>query len=587
MSFVPLKMDAGRICDGLSRIGYTPPAAITDIIDNSVTHHARHVWVQIVPEKEVSQSRKDNVKSYLIIDDGDGMNRDGLLDALSLGSSADDYGADSLSKFGLGLKSASFSQGETLEVVSSDGNGPFCKYRVSLPQVRAQGEYGAQPCELSGDDQELIAAHLPDGRGTIVRITDIRKGNHPSIAATLGELQERVGIIYYYFMADDALEISVDGKKCEPFDVLCTDEADRNGNLNEHDWDGREVRWIEKPTPVVLDSESGITAQIEITQLPHPPTFHLDKPSGQAATRDKYRIGAGNYGFYVYRNKRLISWAERLDIIPLDQDFYAYRGRIQINTDADNALNIDVKKSQIHLSGEAYNALNDFAAEGKRKSKNAWNHAKDEIKKLANQDATGTANRVAEQVNFPEELPGAPDSEEAYIERQEREKEIVQEQDAHFEDEAARLVREMSGDDEGAPTDEATREERVKEATKLVVSGQDAGPIDRIFKVNNVEDHALWEPYYDPDKKHCVRINEVHRFARVIYGDNSGNGDLKILVDLFLLQLAAAETYVERDMQQFKREDIGLILREYRRVASELLARLAREKGDELPRNEN
>ncbi len=45
---------------------------------------------------------------------------------------------------------------------------------------------------------------------------------------------------------------------------------------------------------------------------------------------------AGNYGFYVYRNRRLISWAEAFSngmasIIPAQQKYFGFRGRINID----------------------------------------------------------------------------------------------------------------------------------------------------------------------------------------------------------------------------------------------------------------
>ena len=86
-------------------------------------------------------------------------------------------------------------------------------------------------------------------------------------------------------------------------------------------------------------------------------------------------IDASNYGFYVYRNKRLISWASHLQIIPYDQDFYAFRGRILIDDAADDFFNIDVKKSTITLSDEAWTAISDYTKEAKSKSKAAWLNA--------------------------------------------------------------------------------------------------------------------------------------------------------------------------------------------------------------------
>ncbi len=569
MAFERLEMDAGRICDGLSRIGYTPPAALTDIMDNAVNADAKRVVIKIVRENEVhGDNRKDNVKEYLLVDDGQGMNEDGIKNALKLGSSEADYKANSLSKFGLGLKSASFSQGETLEIVSSDGSGPFCKYRVSLPEVRLRGEYGADTVPLSSEDQALIAEYLPEEHGTLVRIADIRKGNHPSIKSTLEEMQQRVGIIYYYFMRD-GLAVEIDGHTIVPLDALFTAEAEANGNLDENDWNGREARWIQRPQEVTLDPARSVEATIEVTQLPHPPSFTKDGQAARSAVNDKYRIEAGNYGFYVYRNKRLLSWAERFSgvgkpIIAFDNDYYSFRGRLLLGQDADDIINIDVKKSQIMLSDDAYKALDDLAAKYRRKSKRAWNfaaHAEEERKKA---DSAGTSNALVEQAQVTDDLPGGPDTEEGLLVVKQREQEIISEQDKRFVAEAAQRHQ--------------TQQE--------VVGGQKAAATDKIFHVDRVEDHALYEPYYDAAKGNCVRINNTHRFAQAIYEDNRKNGNLQILFDFILLYLATSEVHVEKNMAKYDRKTVEAVLKEHRRVASELLATLCRNLGDALPHDE-
>src|SRR4051794_219857 len=104
MPFQTIPMDAARVCDGLSKIGYTPPSAICDIIDNSIRADAHNILVRIIPERDLPLTRINNVSEYLIVDDGRGMDREGMLDALRLGSSSDEYEPHSLSKFGLGLK---------------------------------------------------------------------------------------------------------------------------------------------------------------------------------------------------------------------------------------------------------------------------------------------------------------------------------------------------------------------------------------------------------------------------------------------------------------------------------------------------
>ena len=349
---INLAIDAGRLLFGLSRIGYTTSSAICDILDNSIRADATFVRLLIVKERrDFSDAKKNNVKEYIVVDDGNGMNRDAILVALKLGSSDRLYEENSLSKFGLGLKSASFSQGDILQVISSDGTG-FNKFEVSLPHIMDTKVYAAQKIDVDAQDQEIISDYLKDGRGTIVRIKSIRKNNHPSESNTIAELNTKVGVIYFYFINDNGIQIFIGDNKVQAIDPLFINEANENGNLNENEWDGTQVKWIEKKKTVTLDNELGITADIEITQLPYPPIFKI-KHLGEARdveVRKRYLIEAGNYGFYVYRNNRLISWASHLNgIVPYDQDFYAFRGLISINNSADDFFNIDVKKSTLTI----------------------------------------------------------------------------------------------------------------------------------------------------------------------------------------------------------------------------------------------
>lgn len=583
MSFVELKMDASRICNGLSKIGYTPVSAICDIIDNSVVAKASRIVVEIVPEKNVGEGKKNNVREYRIIDNGNGMDENELQSALALGS-PDTFVQGTLSKFGLGLKAASFSQGEKLEVISCKSRGePFLKYRVSLEEIRIRGEYGADKLDLGGEDIALISEHLSDGHGTIVRILDVRKNNHPPIKATLSELQQRVGVTYYFYLLDNPLSIEVNGKECPAVDILFTEEANKYGNLDENTWNGREARWIEKPIDLPIDKKNDVFGKVEVTQLPYPPSFEADGKGAQTKVRETYRIGANNYGYYVYRNGRLISWAERFQgpdgpIIPQDQDFYSFRGRIQINDSADDALNIDVKKSNLMLSDEAEKALRDFSDEYKRKSKSAWRRAHALLKQKANLDPMEESNRLANQSEPPDELPGdTNDSEEAFKQQQTREQEIISDQDERFTQEAKELALDAT-----PPVDSESEPERLQEIKQKAIVGENAGPDSKIFLVRNVEEFALWEPYFDTDRRNCVRINQDHKFARLIYFANEDKPELKKVLNLMLLQLAAAEVYVQKHNDDLSREQIERVLQDYRRVASEFLASMVRKVGDHL-----
>lgn len=93
-------------------VGYTFEAAIADIIDNSISAGAKNVWIDYSWEGEKTK--------LSIRDDGWGMNNVELINAMRPGSKnpLDERDLKDLGRYGLGLKTASFSQCEELTVLS-------------------------------------------------------------------------------------------------------------------------------------------------------------------------------------------------------------------------------------------------------------------------------------------------------------------------------------------------------------------------------------------------------------------------------------------------------------------------------------
>ena len=103
------RLQRGWATESLRDIGYDFPAAVADIVDNSVMAGASHVDVSIEFAGE---------ESYVVIaDDGEGMTGNGLVEALRYGSRRS-YGRSDLGRYGLGLKTASLSQCRSVTVVT-------------------------------------------------------------------------------------------------------------------------------------------------------------------------------------------------------------------------------------------------------------------------------------------------------------------------------------------------------------------------------------------------------------------------------------------------------------------------------------
>ena len=100
-----LSWNPSRVLFGLSRIGYSTASALCDIVDNSFGAGAANIQVIAVKnDKNLTDTAKNNIKEYCIIDDGKGMNEIEIINALKLGADDAHYEANSLSKFCLGLK---------------------------------------------------------------------------------------------------------------------------------------------------------------------------------------------------------------------------------------------------------------------------------------------------------------------------------------------------------------------------------------------------------------------------------------------------------------------------------------------------
>lgn len=568
------KINAARICFGISRIGYTPASAICDIIDNAVSAHAKNIHIKIIQKStSTNLNKKNDVQEYLIIDDGCGMNKEKIENALDLGSSDTFYSEGTLSKFGLGLKSASFAQGSRLEIISGDGSGEINKEYVDLEEI--EDEYYSVECDLNDLDRDLAQQYFENGnKGTIIRISKINTNNHPSIKTTISELEEKLGVIYYYFLRKE-LHISINDIEIDAVDALFTEEAGDN-KLDENIWDGKSVQWILKPVDIVLDSENEVSGKIEITMLPHP-KVRKNEGISDADIRKKYHISASNYGFYVYRNGRLINWANRLDIIPQDQDYYAFRGRINIQSDADDAFNIDVSKSHIMLSEDAKSALDDYILDYKSKCKNAWQNAWQKYLSQTSESSNERSNSIAIDVGDYLDDPLNDDSDDQK-EREIREAQINEEM---RQKETYDTINRLK-DEEG---EEKTKEQITDEDIVTTMKGSPSiSDLDCIFKVQSIQDNMIWEPYADAERKQCVRISKNHRFSKVIYENNSNNTALQILIELMLLIAAKAELNVRKKPYSFiKSEQIRELFYDYRYCISENLTKLCRKAEDTLP----
>ena len=142
---------ASVLVESLRDIGYSLHTAVADVIDNSLTAGARTI--------ELHAETHAEVPAIGILDDGTGMTEAELIEAMRPGSRSplESRPATDLGRFGLGLKTASFSQCRRLNVVTRRAGLTSCavwdldtvaardRWIVELPREYRDDSVGRPP----------------------------------------------------------------------------------------------------------------------------------------------------------------------------------------------------------------------------------------------------------------------------------------------------------------------------------------------------------------------------------------------------------------------------------------------------------
>lgn len=346
--YIVLTPTPSSLIESLRAIGYSMETAVADIIDNSITAKATQIQIRC--------SWNLGNPWLAIADNGFGMSYADLVHAMRLGSMSptESRSLDDLGRFGLGMKTASFSQCRHLTVLSQE-SGDICGCEWDLNKIAREYKDQWILGVISKDTirkrkilDSLTLEYLTDiESGTIVLWEDIDIIEEQATAslrekyfnALVDEVRKHIELVFHRFMAPESgrkkIKISINGDELtafNPFNNRCT--ATRE--LEEQQF--------------VIDGEKII---VQPYVLPH----------HNKVSREEYDRYAGeggylhNQGFYVYRNKRLIIKGTWFRLIKKEELNKLIRTRIDIPNTLDHLWKIDVKKSSAFPSGSIKSEL--------------------------------------------------------------------------------------------------------------------------------------------------------------------------------------------------------------------------------------
>lgn len=329
---------ASRLTESLRDIGYDFPAAVADIVDNSVAAGARHVAVDI--EFDGPDSR------VFIADDGHGMGPAALTEALRFGTRRI-YATSDLGRFGLGLKTASLSQCRCVTVVSRTGvaNGRKTARMLDLDLVADWDDWLIVDPGPSDRDAARARSYLLDGPGTVVLWRDLDRvlpDNRPDGGWARRRLDslalrtaEHLSMVFHRFLegtVGDGLTITVNDTKLSPWNPFAPHEpATVELPVQEFEIEARRTVGAVKLTRFVLPSHDRFRDPEGFDRLSGPLKWNRQQ------------------GIYVYRAGRLVQWGGWAGIRAIDEHTKLARAALEFETDLDELFNINVSKMRVSV----------------------------------------------------------------------------------------------------------------------------------------------------------------------------------------------------------------------------------------------
>lgn len=320
---------ASAMIESMRSFGYNLQTAIADLIDNSITAKARNIWLSFF---------WDGANSHISIrDDGHGMTEAQLINAMRPGSQnpLEEREPDDLGRFGLGLKTASFSQCRRLTVASRSENHTVAIRRWDLDYVNQADEWRLLRSPAEGSYQKMNDLEAMP-HGTIVlwecldRIvgeskTDDQKAQDDFLE-TVEVVENHLAMVFHRFLEKrDRLKIWINRHSIEPWNLFLLDSR------------ATQILPLE---PLTFKGE---TVRVQPYVLPHHSKIDSNTYNKAAGTNG----WNAQQGFYVYRNERLLVAGDWLSL-GYSKDDHCKLARIQVDlpNSMDSDWNIDIKKSR-------------------------------------------------------------------------------------------------------------------------------------------------------------------------------------------------------------------------------------------------
>ena len=320
---------AAAMIEALRGLGYSAATALADIIDNSIAANATSVALTF---------RWDGAESAIsILDNGEGMNAEMLDRAMRLGeiNPLAKRGAHDLGRFGLGLKTASFSQCRRLTVASRRDGSVDCLH-WDLDVIAASTDDGWHLLEGPHRGSEARLRPLDAmASGTLVLWENLDRIVTPGCTEQefldlIDRVQQHLAMVFHRFLSGPSprLRLTINRRSVSPW----------NPFMPHHP-----ATWS---SPVERIATNVGLIEVQCHVLPHKDRLDAREHESMGGPEG----WTSQQGFYVYRNERLLVAGGWLGLgrgraWTKEESHRLARIRLDIPNTADMDWKIDIRKS--------------------------------------------------------------------------------------------------------------------------------------------------------------------------------------------------------------------------------------------------
>lgn len=372
---------ADAIVESLRAVGYNLETAISDIIDNSISAGARKIQLTFYWDADQSYIR--------IEDNGRGMTKDELVEAMRLGTRnpLQARNEKDLGRFGLGLKTASFSQCRRLTVKSKTNPEKYNVRCWDLDFIQSERSWALLDEAFNEQSEDRLSDEMSNEAGTIVLWEKLDKilgekinsKSHDNFLKKIERTEKHISMVFHRFLkGSHAINIFINGNKIIPWDPYMIDE----------------MTTIEFPEQSYSDGKGVIT--IKPYLLPH----------HSKLTKKNYTLGEGikgwneMQGFYIYRNQRLLVAGDWLGLFKKDESCKLARIIVDIPNNLDVAWDIDIKKASARPPDFIVDELALIGRRVREASSKVYYHRGTVVQKSLNQEIISTWKQVQQHGNI-------------------------------------------------------------------------------------------------------------------------------------------------------------------------------------------